>query len=95
MLNPGTRSVGGKVILAVAVAGDIINKVSKESSGRPSECVKRNVKRKGLRGDKEDHLQLVGRSSVGNVRKGRQSSAIPNDMSRGLSANAASPTRLV
>jgi len=37
MFNPGTWSVGGKVILAMAVAGDIINKVSKESSGRPSE----------------------------------------------------------
>jgi len=37
MFNPGTGSAGGKVILAVAVAGDTINKVSKESSGRPSE----------------------------------------------------------
>ena len=37
MFNPGTGSAGGKVILAVAVARDIINKVSKESSGRPSE----------------------------------------------------------
>ena len=37
MFNPGTGSVGRKVILAVAVAGDIINKVLKESSGRPSE----------------------------------------------------------
>jgi len=36
MFNSGTWSMGGKVILAVAVAGDIINKGLKESSGRPS-----------------------------------------------------------
>ena len=38
MFNPGTWSVGGKVILPVAVGRDKVKgNVLKESSGRPSE----------------------------------------------------------
>ena len=59
--------MGVKVILAVAVAGDIINKVSKESSGRPSEQGKRNVKRKGSSRQQNALAQMSEGRPIGNV----------------------------
>ena len=79
MFSPGTWSVGVKVILPVVVGRDKINKMV-EGEFRASFWiwVKKWRTEVSLQGDKEDHLQLVGRSSLGDDRKDRYWSAIPN-----------------